>query len=151
MNRKWIVVLLALALPVASALAQVSPVGTWNSIDDKTGAAKAEIVIGEQGGVLVGRITRLLREGADQNGVCDRCTDDRKDQRLIGLEIIRDVPVQPEAGDNGPVWKGGRILDPEKGSTYALRMTPVDGGAMLDVRGSIGPFGRTQTWKRVAQ
>jgi len=28
-------------------------------------------------------------------------------------------------------------------------MTPVEGGKKLEVRGSIGPFGRTQTWVRV--
>ena len=27
--------------------------------------------------------------------------------------------------------------------------TPVEGGKKLDVRGSFGPFGRTQTWVRV--
>ena len=30
-----------------------------------------------------------------------------------------------------------------------LRLTPADEGRKLDVRGSIGPFGRTQTWQRV--
>ena len=43
-----------------------------------------------------------------------------------------------------------KILDPENGSTYTLRLTPVEDGKKLDVRGSIGPFGRTQTWTRVA-
>ena len=47
------------------------------------------------------------------------------------------------------VWEGGKILDPENGRNYGLRMTPVDGGKKLEVRGSIGPFGRTQTWTRV--
>jgi hypothetical protein len=28
-------------------------------------------------------------------------------------------------------------------------MTPVDGGKKLEVRGSFGPFGRTQTWVRI--
>jgi len=31
----------------------------------------------------------------------------------------------------------------------ALRLTPVDGGRKLEVRGSLGPFGRTQTWQRI--
>jgi hypothetical protein len=43
---------------------------------------------------------------------------------------------------------GGKILDPENGKTYTLRLTPIDGGKKLEVRGSIGPFGRTQTWAR---
>ncbi|MET1116182.1 MAG: DUF2147 domain-containing protein, partial [Comamonas sp.] len=28
-------------------------------------------------------------------------------------------------------------------------LTPTDNGNKLDVRGSVGPFGRTQTWLRV--
>lgn len=132
----------ALSLPV---WAQNSPVGTWHSIDDQTGKVKSEIVITESQGQLSGRISKLLREGADQNARCTACTDDRKDQPMIGLEIIRGgAQAQGKA-----VWEGGRILDPENGKTYNLRMTPVDGGQKLDVRGSIGPFGRTQTWVRV--
>jgi len=147
--RSVLAALAALALTTASAWAQMTPLGTWQSVDDETGAPKAQIVISEEGGVLNGRIEKLLRDGADPNQVCDRCTDDRKDQPVVGMEIIRDVPKDPQANAGQPVWKGGRILDPEKGSTYALRLTPVDGGQKLEVRGSLGPFGRTQTWLRV--
>ena len=129
----------------AAAQAQTSPVGTWRSIDDDTQQPKAQIVISEQGGVLTGRIEQLLRPGADPKAVCDRCTDDRKDKPMVGLEIIRGA----KKAEGKDVWEGGRILDPEKGSTYALRLTPVEGGQKLEVRGSIGPFGRTQTWVRV--
>lgn len=129
----------------ASAWAQMTPVGAWQSIDDKTGAPKAQIVIAESGGVLSGHIERLLRPGADPKELCTRCTDDRKDQPMVGLEIIRGAK-KTEGKDQ---WEGGRILDPENGATYALRMTPIDGGKKLEVRGSIGPFGRTQTWVRV--
>lgn len=122
----------------------MTPVGTWHSIDDETKQPKAQIVIADSAGVLTGRIEKLLRPGADPKAVCDRCTDDRKDQPMVGLEIIRGAK-KVEGKD---VWEGGRILDPEKGSTYALRLTPAEGGSKLEVRGSIGPFGRTQTWVR---
>lgn len=134
-----------LLLAGSIAAAQMTPVGTWRSIDDETGQPKAQIVVSDSGGVLTGRIEKLLRPGADPNAVCDRCTDDRKDQPMVGLEIIRGA----RQAEGKPVWEGGRILDPEKGSTYALRLTPIEGGARLEVRGSIGPFGRTQTWVRV--
>ena len=42
-----------------------------------------------------------------------------------------------------------QILDPENGRTYGLKLTPIENGAKLEVRGSFGPFGRTQTWVRV--
>lgn len=127
------------------AMAQMTPVGLWKSLDDKTGAPKSEVRITDNGGVLTGKVERILREGADLNAVCDQCTDDRKDQKIVGLEIIRGA----KQAEGKEVWEGGKILDPENGKTYTLRLTPVDGGSKLDVRGSIGPFGRTQTWVRV--
>ena len=127
------------------ALAQMTPVGTWRSIDDQTKEPKAQVVITESAGVLTGRIEKILKKDGDPKAVCDKCTDDRKDKPVAGMEIIRGA----KKAEGKDVWEGGRILDPEKGSDYALRLTPVDGGKKLEVRGSIGPFGRTQTWTRV--
>ncbi|KJS64358.1 MAG: DUF2147 domain-containing protein [Serpentinimonas sp.] len=138
--------LLAAGLLLAgSAWAQMSPVGTWHSIDDQTSQPRTEVVISDNAGVLTGRITRLLRPGADPAARCTACTDDRKDQPMVGLEIIRGA----RQAEGRTVWEGGRILDPEDGRTYTLRLTPIEEGRKLQVRGSIGPFGRTQTWVRV--
>jgi len=128
-----------------SACAQTSPVGTWRNIDDKTGEAKAEIRIAEQGGALNGAITRRLAKDARPGAVCDECTDDRKGKPIDGLEIIRGA----RKAEGKDVWEGGKILDPENGREYTLRLTPIEGGKRLEVRGSVGPFGRTQTWVRV--
>jgi uncharacterized protein (DUF2147 family) len=130
---------------VFPAWADMSPVGLWKTVDDKTGATLSEIRISDHAGVLNGRIEQLLRKGVDPAAVCTECTDDRKGQPLRGLEIIRGA----KKVDGKDVWEGGKILDPENGKTYTLRLTPTDGGQKLDVRGSIGPFGRTQTWVRV--
>lgn len=135
---------LLLSAPLA-AFAQMTPVGTWHSIDDKTKEIKSEIVIVEDGGVLTGRITKLLRKEAKQDAVCDKCTDDRKDKPLLGMEIIRGA----KKVEGKEVWEEGKILDPENGKTYTLRLTPVEAGQKLDVRGSVFGIGRTQTWLRV--
>ena len=127
-----------------SAVAQMSPVGVWNSVDDKTKELKSEIVITENAGVLTGKVSKLLRKDAKQDAVCNECTDDRKDKPMIGLEIIRGA----KKADGKDVWEDGKILDPENGKTYALRMTPIENGSKLEVRGSIAFFGRTQTWVR---
>ncbi len=127
-----------------SAMAQMSPVGVWNSVDDKTKELKSEIVISENAGVLSGKISKLLRKDAKQDDACRECTDERKDKPLIGLEIIRGA----KKADGKDVWEDGKILDPENGKTYALRMTPIENGSKLEVRGSIAFFGRTQTWVR---
>jgi uncharacterized protein (DUF2147 family) len=140
---KFIAAFTALGAAMA-ATAQNTPVGKWNSVDDKTKEVKSEITITEANGALSGKITKLLSKTAKQDAVCDKCSDARKDKPMIGLEIIRGGKKEAEAD----VWTGGKILDPESGKEYSLKLTPKDGGAKLDVRGSIGPFGRTQTWVR---
>ena len=127
-----------------SAQAQMSPVGNWHTVDEKTGEVKSEIRVTDSGGTVTGTIAKLLRKDVKQDQVCEKCTDDRKDKPLIGMQIIRGA----KKAEGKDVWEDGKILDPENGKTYGLRLTPIEGGKKLEVRGSIGPFGRTQTWVR---
>jgi uncharacterized protein (DUF2147 family) len=129
----------------ATALAQMSPVGTWRSIDEETKEAKSEVVISDNGGVLTGKITKLLRKEAKQDAVCVECKDDRKDKTIIGMDIIRSA----KKAEGKDVWEGGKIMDPESGKEYTLRLTPTEGGKKLEVRGSVLFISRTQTWLRV--
>ena len=131
-------------LTPAYVFAQVTPVGLWRNIDDKTGEAKAEIRIVDNGGVLSGKVEKRLAKDAKPDAKCVECSDDRKDKPMDGLEIIRGA----KKAEGKDVWEGGKILDPENGRDYTLRMTPIEGGKKLEVRGSFGPFGRTQTWVR---
>jgi len=135
---------LLLALGATAAMAQMSPVGLWRNVDDKTGEVKAEIRIAETGGALSGRIEKTLAKDAKPGATCDECPDDRKGKPVTGLDIIRGG-TKAEGKD---VWEGGRILDPENGKEYRASFTPTDGGQKLQVRGYIGPFWRTQTWTR---
>jgi uncharacterized protein (DUF2147 family) len=124
----------------------MTPVGLWRSIDDHTGQARAEIAIKDNGrGGLNGKVERSLQASPSPEPNCNLCTDDRKGQAKIGLEIIRDA----KKSGAETLWEGGTILDPENGKTYKLRLTPIEGGARLQVRGYIGPFYRTQVWQRV--
>ena len=141
---KQSLVVIAICALSAAAHAQMTPVGTWHTIDDKTKEVKSEILVTETAGVISGKVTKLLRKEAKQDAVCDECTDERQGKPLIGLEIIRGAK-KVEGKD---VWEDGKILDPENGKSYTLKMTPIEGGKKLEVRGSIGPFGRTQTWVR---
>lgn len=142
---KRMLVTAAVVAANAAVFAQATPVGVWRSIDDKSGEPKAEIRITDNGGVLSGRIEKRLAKDAKPDAVCDECSDERKGKPIQGLEIIRGA----KKAQGKDVWEGGKILDPENGREYTLRMTPADGGSKLDVRGSFGPFGRTQTWVRV--
>ncbi len=137
--RKFLIIAL---LGLAGAAQASSPVGRWHTIDDKTGEVKSLVTIEDKGGVLSGRVTELLRKGADPAARCDKCVDDRKGQTILGMEIIRGV--KKSAGND--YWDSGEILDPEEGKLYRVRLTPVEGGAKLQVRGFLGPFWRNQIW-----
>ena len=136
---------LALAAWACGAQAQMSPVGQWRTTDEKTGEPKSVVAITEQAGSLSGTVEKFLRPGADPARRCTECTDDRKDQPMLGMAIIRGG----QKAEGKDVWEGGRILDPETGKEYRASYTPIEGGAKLEVRGYLGPFWRTQTWVRL--
>jgi uncharacterized protein (DUF2147 family) len=133
-------------LAAGSSFAQMTPLGTWHSIDDKTGEAKAEIQIVDKDGALSGRVVKSLRNDPNAKKTCDDCKDDRKGKDIIGMEIIRGV--KPDASGENLWANGGKILDPENGKEYTVKMVPQEGGKKLQVRGYIGPFYRTQVWLR---
>ena len=129
-----------------SALAQMSPVGVWKTIDDETKKEKSLVRIKETNGVFTGTIEKFLDPATKVDEVCDKCTDDRKGKPVMGMTIIRNIKAN--ADDKG-IWDGGDILDPNNGKVYRARLKPVDGGKKLEMRGYLGPFYRTQVWLRV--
>lgn len=129
----------------AFAQANTTPVGVWQTIDDNTHQPKALVQISQSDdGTLSGKVIKGLNP-ADQPGKrCTACTDDRKDQPILGMTIIKSMK------QDGDKWDGGNILDPENGKVYKCNMHLEDGGEKLVVRGYIGVslLGRSQTWIR---
>ena len=66
----------ALALRAAPADSASTPAGRWRTFDDKTGKAKAIILLYEEKGLLFGRVETLVDPDAVK--ICDKCTDERK-------------------------------------------------------------------------
>jgi uncharacterized protein (DUF2147 family) len=140
---------LALALVSGLAAAQAaSPAGLWKTVDDSTKKEKSLVRIVESGGVYTGRVEKVIDPDSPKDAVCKDCTDDRKDKPVVGMTIIRNMKASP--GDKN-VFEGGDILDPNNGKVYNAKLTLVEGGKKLDVRGYVGMpmLGRTQTWQRV--
>lgn len=149
MNRPYSVSVAVLALSFTT-LAGIavsgdlsSPVGTWKTIDDNTGKARAIVRVYEQDGRLFARIEKSLTPG-EETRTCTKCTDGRKDQPLIGLIIMRNIKLVD--GE----YRDGDILDPDNGSIYRCKLRLEEGGRKLVVRGFLGIslFGRSQTWER---
>ena len=132
------------ALP-ACAQDSASPVGLWKNIDDITGKPKALIRIVETDGQLQGKIEKLfLAPGEDAAPRCVKCQGDKKDQPVIGMVFMSGLRK------SGNEYTGGEILDPDDGKVYRSKLTVVDGGKKLNVRGYMGVpmFGRSQIWLR---
>lgn len=133
-----------LSLPAAWA-ADASPVGLWKNIDDVSGKPKALIRISENRGELEGRIEKLFRPAdEDQNPKCVKCEGVLKDQPVLGMVFMSGLK---KSGDE---YTGGEILDPDNGKVYKSKLTLVDGGKKVNVRGYIGipMLGRSQVWVR---
>jgi uncharacterized protein (DUF2147 family) len=143
---KFLAFILTAAVSIAPAFADdSSPVGLWKNIDDATGKPKALIRITENNGALQGKIEQLFRAPSeDQNPKCDKCEGARKDQPIIGMEILSGLKK------DGDEYAGGEILDPNNGKVYKSKLHLTDAGKKLSVRGYIGMpmLGRSQVWVR---
>ncbi len=97
---------------------------TWQTFDD--GKPKGVVKITESNGVLTGKLISTVSE---------------KGKKHVGMTIISDLKA-----DGGGKYSGGTITDPEKNKTY--RMTANLSGDTLNLKGYLGPFSRSQTWKK---
>lgn len=124
---------------IVSAQSSADIFGTWITIDDKTGKERSKIEIYKNGDEAFGKIVKFLENPGDESTKrCIECNDDRKDQLMFGMEIIRNLKLVDGK------WKDGTILDPEEGKIYDCKIWVEDG--KLQVRGYVAFFYRTQEW-----
>ena len=135
----------ALLLGAVSSMSAQTLTGKWKTIDDEIpGRVKSIVEITEQDGKYYGTVVELFRlPDEDQDPHCTKCSDDRKDKRVLGMQIVRDM----EVGDGE--WEEGTICDPKNGRVYDCKMWLEDGEPdVLKVRGYWGFLFRTQEWHR---
>lgn len=118
-----------------------TPAGLWKAYNDD-GQPTGFIKISESQGVYTGVVEKGLPTDTEEK-YCTLCEDDRKDQRLIGMTVLKNVQK------NGDTFEGEEILDPFSGNTYRVKLTLKDAGKKMEVRGFVGfsLFGRTQIWE----
>ena len=97
---------------------------TWQTFDE--GQPKGVVKITESNGVLTGKLISTTSE---------------KGKKHVGMTIISGLKA-----DGGGKYSGGTITDPEKNKTYKL--TANLSGSNLALKGHLGPFSRSQTWKK---
>ncbi len=118
-------------------------IGVWKTIDDETGEAKSHVELFMKGDKLFGKVVKILNPAKVDN-VCELCEDERKDQKIMGMEIVQNMEWDEDE------WDEGTILDPNKGSVYDCKLwLEEDDKNKLYVRGYIAFIFRTQNWYRV--
>jgi uncharacterized protein (DUF2147 family) len=131
-------------MSVAANAADASPVGLWKTIDDETGKVKSLVRITEVDGELQGKVEKVFSPPAkDPNPLCDDCEGERKGKPAIGMTIMWSLKRSGDAE-----WSGGQILDPANGKIYRCKITVLEDGKKLQMRGYVAFFYRTQIWVR---
>ena len=147
MNKIQAIVAGLVLAATGAAWAQATPAGLWRTIYDESGKEKSLVRIVEKDGIYTAKVEKIA-DPAKAAEVCDKCSDERKGQPIVGMTILRNVKADAQDKE---LWDGGDILDPKNGKVYKVRLMPIEAGKKLEVRGYIGAplFGRTQTWIRV--
>lgn len=124
-------------------------VGFYQTIDDETNAPKSIVRLYEytdgDDTELAGRIVALYNaDGTISETLSNptRVAEKVKGApKMVGLDIIWNMEY--DADDKK--YEDGKIMDPKSGKVYSSVMWQ-DTPEILNVRGKIGPFGRTQKW-----
>ena len=148
---KLLMAALALSFGVLVGAAYADPVepsvtGLWQKVDPQTGNAVGWFLFVEQDGVYDGAIARLFPGPGDPaNPVCANCRDDRRDQPILGLPLIRNMKR------NGLEYEGGNILNPRDGQIWKAKMTVSGDGQQLTLRGYVLTplLGKDDVWSRL--
>ncbi len=143
--KKILVLLFVFSMSLNLSMAQ-SVVGKWKTIDDETGKVKSIVELSIKDGKLYGKIIKLFKAPSEeQDPICNVCPGSRKGKKVVGMTIVTALEK------DGEEWEGDdAILDPKNGKLYDCKIwLDEDHSNILNVRGYIGFFFRTQIWKRV--
>ncbi len=142
--KKGIIILAALFMlaGIVSVSAADEVEGYWKSVDDETGKITGYWRFEVKGTTLYGYLVSY--PDMKSSDKCDKCSGEWKDKPTVGTAWVK-----LSKRDSKGVWSDGYIIDSGKGKKYGAKVW-VDGGK-LQVRGTIGPIGKTQVWQKATE
>ena len=134
--------------------------GFWLSVDEKSGKATGGWEIYVSGGKLFGRVLSLAEKPQDQIATNAKESYEGfpvagkvNEMKVVGTTWIFNLSLEKQPGS----WSGGYVVDPTDGKMYRCEITfhPQNGkkylSDTLEMRGKVGPFGRSQYWQKCSR
>ena len=141
---------LLLGIINTSSAENLTPIGYWQTIDDKTAQVLSVVQIyAEKNGTLSGKIVEIMPVlGQKPTDLCTACKDKLKDQPILGMQIMWNMR---QDGNGSSAWVDGKVLDPKSGNVYSGKMTLMEHAQQLKLRGYIlmPLLGRSEIWQRL--
>ncbi len=99
-------IVLLCSLLLGEVMAAESPVGRWNTVDEKSGKVTSVVEVYDQGGRIFGKITGLTEPNDDKGKprICTKCPGSDKDKPVVGLVIIKNLRLDGEQYNKARSW-----------------------------------------------
>ncbi|WP_022722350.1 DUF2147 domain-containing protein [Rhodopseudomonas sp. B29] len=126
------------------AAGEATAVGLWQRVEKP----QTWVLILDRGNnTYEGVVVKTFPDASGKPGetICRECSDDRKDQPILGISLIRDMKRK------GRKYEGGTILDPRNGDVWSAMLTISPDNQTMTLRGYLGTpmLGQDDTWKRL--
>lgn len=132
-----------LTAAAAQPAGEPTAVGLWQRVEKP----QTWVLILDRGGTYEGVVVKTFPDASGKPGetICRECSDDRKNQPILGISLIRDMKRK------GRKYEDGTILDPRNGDVWSAMLTISPDNQTMTLRGYLGTpmLGQDDTWKRL--